>query len=100
MNEWENFVTSDGASLPLWFRGWIKDHYPANTLYLIDRAGRFHDWLEYRYPNTRDHNRKRFIKLLHRYGVEKKLVLLINFGLWTYDISPNWLRKKLKCTTY
>ncbi len=93
----KQFAT-DGATLPLFFRRWIARHYPEKTLDLIDRGGRYHDWLAFKYPDTETHNRKRFIKLLRRYGVESEVVEMINFGLWVYDHCPKWLQKKLKQT--
>jgi len=98
MAEWENYNESDGASLPKFFRKWIISNYDEKVIALIDRAGRFHDWLTYKYPNTSKHNRKRFIKLLKRYKVQNELVRMINFGLWVYDISPNCLKRLLKRT--
>lgn len=98
MDEWENFDESDGATLPKFFRKWILRNYGEKTMNLIDRGGKFHDYLTYKYPNTAKHNRKRFIKLLKRYKVEKELVKMINFGLWVYDVSPNFLKKLLKRT--
>jgi hypothetical protein len=99
MSEWENYTDTDGASLPKFFRNWIIWHCGQDVMSLIDRAGVFHDWLTYKYPNTEKHNRKSFIKLLNRYKIDKKLVWSINFGLWIYDISPDSLKKLLKRTT-
>ena len=98
MAEWENYDVSDGASLPKFFRKWILRKYGEETMALIDRAGKFHDYLTYKYPNTAKHNRKSFIKLLRRYKIPKKLVKMINFGLWLYDISPSCLKRLLKRT--
>ena len=98
MAEWENYDKSDGATLPKFFRKWILKKYGEETMALIDRGGKFHDYLTYKYPNTAKHNRKSFIKLLKRYKIPKKLVKMINFGLWMYDISPNCLKRLLKRT--
>ena len=98
MSDWENHSESDGASIPEFFRKWILRNYGEEKMALIDRAGKFHDYLTDEYPNTTKHNRKRFIKLLNRYEVEKELVKMINFGLWVYDISPYFLKKLLKRT--
>lgn len=98
MNEWENFDESDGATLPKFFRKWILRNYGEDEMALIDRAGKFHDYLTEKYPNTTKHNRKRFIKLLKRYKVANELVRMINFGLCLYDISPKFLKKLLRRT--
>ena len=98
MAEWENYDVSDGASLPKFFRKWILKKYGEDLMALIDRAGKFHDYLTFKYPNTAKHNRKSFIKLLKRYKIPKKLVKMINFGLWLYDISPCFLKRLLKRT--
>jgi len=98
MAGWESYDKSDGASIPKPLRAKILKKYGQETLDLIDRAGKFHDWLTYKYPNTRTHNRRSFIKLLRRYGIPNELVLKINFGLWIYDISPCWLQRRFKST--
>ena len=79
MAEWENYDASDGASLPKFFRKWILKKYGEETMSL-------------------KHNRKSFIKLLRRYKIPKKLVKMINFGLWLYDLSPSCLKRLLKRT--
>ena len=96
MSNWENYNESDGASVPMFFRQWIICRYGYATMSLIDRAGMFHDYLTNKYPNTKRHNRKRFIKLLNKYGIPKLLVRTINVGLFIYDISPDWLARYLK----
>ena len=96
MNNWEDYSVSDGASIPMFFRQWIIFRYGYATMYLIDRGGRFHDYLTNKYPNTKRHNRKRFIKLLNKYDIPKLLVRTINVGLFLYDISPKWLARYLK----
>lgn len=92
-------MITDGATLPLFFRRWIVRNYSDEVISLIDRGGHFHDELAVKYPNTATHNRKRFIKLLRRYKIPNELVLLINFGLFVYDASPNFLKKILKKST-
>jgi len=92
-------MKTDGASLPLFFRRWIVRNYGNDLMNLIDRGGHFHDELTFKYPNTATHNRKRFIRLLRRYKIPNELVLLINFGLFVYDASPNFLKKILKKST-
>lgn len=92
-------MNTDGASLPIIFRNWIIISYGHEIMSLIDRAGHFHDELTIKYPNTTTHNRKRFIKLLRRYKIPKKLVIIINLGLFIYDISPSFLKKLMKKTT-
>lgn len=96
MNNWEDYSVSDGASIPMFFRQWIICRYGYHTMSLIDRGGKFHDYLTNKYPNTKRHNRKRFIKLLNKYGIPKLLVRTINVGLFLYDISPKWLARYLK----
>jgi len=96
MAEWETYTDTDGATLPAFFRKWIENKYPSEVIELIDRAGRFHDWLTFKYPNTKTHNRHRFIKLLKRYGVPRRLRIMINIGLWVYDTTPSWISRKLK----
>jgi len=96
MEEWEKYTDTDGATLPAFFRYWIEKNYPPEVIVLIDRAGRFHDWLTFKYPNTKTHNRYRFLKLLRRYGVPRELRIMINIGLCLYDTSPSWISRKLK----
>ena len=96
MKNWEDYTISDGASIPMFFRQWIICRYGYPTMALIDRGGKFHDYLTYKYPNTKRHNRKRFIKLLNKYGVPKQLVRTINVGLFLYDISPAWFARYMK----
>ena len=93
---WQDYTDSDGASIPKFFRRFINKHYGSEVMGLIDRAGRFHDYLTNKYPNNKTHNRKRFIKLLNKYNIPTLLIKLINFGLWIYDISPDWIARKLK----
>ena len=88
--------TTDGASLPAPLRLFIESYYPERVMVLIDRAGVFHDLLTYKHPNTATHNRLRFIKLLGRLDIPIELIRLINFGLWVYDLSPQWLKTKFK----
>ncbi len=90
--------TTDGATLPLFFRRWIARNYPGWVLERIDRAGRFHDWLVYRYPNSLTHDRRRFVKLLRRFNIPRELVFLIHLGLWVYDHCPPRIKKKLQQT--
>jgi len=92
-----DFVT-DGATLPKFFRNWIVKHYPPWVIERIDRGGRFHDYLAWKYTKTAKHNRRRFIKLLRRYGIPLELRIMINFGLWVFDSSPPWLQKKWQAT--
>jgi len=93
---WENYTDSDGASIPKFFRKYINKHYGAATMDKIDRAGKFHDYLTNKYPNNKTHNRKRFIKLLNKYSIPCELIKLINLGLWTYDILPDWIARKVR----
>jgi len=92
-------MNTDGASLPIFFRNYIVISYGHDIMFLIDRAGHFHDELTIKYPNTAAHNRRRFIKLLMRFKIPKKLVVMINLGLFIYDISPSLLKKLFKKTT-
>ena len=91
--------TTDGASLPLFFRRFVTNRYPKTTIVKIDRAGVFHDLLTHKYPKTPNYNRKRFVKLLKKYKIDIELIYAINLALWLFDISPDWLQKKMKQTT-
>jgi hypothetical protein len=86
----------DRASLPLFFRRFIERHYDPDVMVRIDRAGAFHDRLMAKYPRSRKHNRKRFIKLLRRFAVPTHLVTLIHMGVYVYDVAPKWLKRVFK----
>jgi len=64
----------------------------------IDAAGAMHDRLMEKYPRSVTHNRRRFIKSLHRLHVYIELIDIIHVGLFIYDISPVWLKLWFKKT--
>jgi len=87
------------ASLPRLIRLWIEIGYPSWVIYRIDRAGRFHDYLTDTYPNTVEHNRRSFIKLLERFEIPGEIVTTLHVGLWIYDHLPTYIQARLKRTT-
>ena len=90
-----NFTT-DGATLPLFFRRWIRKNYALTVLFRIDQAGVFHDMLVWQFRDRVALNRRLFIKELHKLDVPVELIWMINLGLWIFDISPAWLQVKMQ----
>ena len=88
------------ASLPSFYRRYIKWRSPTWVIQRIDKNGRIHDWLTYIHPKKIDKNRSDFIGLLHKDSIPSELIIQIHFGVWVYDKSPHYIKRILKKTTH
>lgn len=90
-------MQSDGSTLPTFelFGITIYDFKKWNVGGVF-RAGVYHDMLMNKYPECRTHNRYLYEHRLRKEGVEYHKRVIIGFGLWVYDISPEWLRSKFR----
>jgi hypothetical protein len=92
-------LRNDGASLPLWFRRYVRAAYGVEMLKKIDKAGHLHDALMDRHPERLFYNRLLFYTQLYILGVSVSLIRQISVGLCVYDACPSWLKRMLKKTT-
>lgn len=95
----EEFIEhSDGASIPLTLRVFLKHFYPSSVLKKIDYASVYHDYLHDQNPKQLMRNRFKYIHFLFSLEVPYEVIKIVNRGLHIYDISPKFLKKKFFAT--
>lgn len=98
------YFNTDGASLPKPIRWLIVRLYPKWVIEVIDHSGYIHDWDMNDGMDVRE-ARHRFSFNLFDGGIDNtklKFTLLRNvliFGLFVYDISPQFIKSLMKKTT-